>query len=202
LSLLCLKRSLPLLGAVLFLIATALAQLDVELGQGQIDTEQGLDVYEGCSLGCALGWQLRVSSELPASAGRSYDARQLEDKRFETCWAEGVEGQGLGEFMEFRFSKDSDRGTVPFRGLLIKNGYTKSADLWAKNSRVKEFELSLNGKSKGVIRLADTSESQSVSFAPLSLGNGDVVRLTVRSVYPGSKYQDTCVSEILPLGAH
>jgi hypothetical protein len=191
-----------MLATVLFTVALVGAQPQMEFNKGTVDADQSLETYEGCGLSCALDWTTSASSELAPSGGNRYGVKQLEDVDFKTCWAEGVAGPGIGESLEFRFKSESKAGAVPFSGFAIKNGYTKSDDVWAKNGRVKEFGLTVNGKELGTLTLLDTSKSQFVSLRGVQLSSGDVVRLTIKSVYPGSKYQDTCVSEILLMGAH
>ncbi|HIB64602.1 MAG TPA: hypothetical protein EYO33_05720 [Phycisphaerales bacterium] len=187
---------------LLLLSTLAWGQPGDSFNQGKVDELQSVEAYQGCSLGCALNWKTTVSSALPDSGGNRYGAAQLEDTDFQTCWAEAARGDGIGEYMEFVISKDKGPKNVPFSGFSIKNGYTKSQDIWSKNNRVKEMTLSINGKSQSTISLLDTSKSQWVALKGVRVNPGDVVRLTIKSVYPGSKYQDTCVSEILLSGAH
>jgi hypothetical protein len=114
----------------------------------------------------------------------------------ETAWCEGVSGDGIGEWVEFELTKDVE-------ALDIQNGYNmsfvkiegKSIDTYyEKNNRPKTLEiLSLDGKVKQTINLADTKELQSFDGIFLSRGR---YRVYIRDVYKGSKWQDTCLGEI------
>ena len=185
------------LAMCLLLASAAMAQPSIK---AIIDKQQDVENYGGCSLNCAIDWKFVTSSQLPTSGDKRYGPSQMEDASFKTCWAEGNHGSGVGEFLEFQFLEKTTK--VGFNGFSIKNGYTKSDSLWTKNSRVKEFEISLNGQSKGIIILMDRPDSQSILLNNIEVTGGDKVRLTIRSVYPGTVYDDVCISEIMPYGGH
>lgn len=148
-----------------------------------------------------------------------YSARQLSDGKLETAWVEGASGPGVGEVVLFPVgSVDNYSGT-----LTIRNGFQKNRNLFLANGRVKDFRatLLLAGALAGqfsygftemkVVRqqsfvLADSMEPQvfrfgSVSYPP-SLAQGlygrlvYVVAIEILSVHAGSRYPDTCISEV------
>lgn len=126
---------------------------------------------------------------LPAAQGNIYGPRNLIDGNDKTAWVEGSDGQGLGEFVVLEF--DSTR-TV--RGLTIRNGYAKSPDTFAKNSRVKDIELRFSSGDSIEATLKDQPGPQHVALSqPI---NAKWIELIIRSVYPGSKYSDTAIDEI------
>jgi hypothetical protein len=185
--------------SIFLLVGLALAQPS---SNATVDQWQEAESYSGCSLGCALSWITKTSSHLPASGSLSYGPAMAEDAQFDTCWAEGATGDGLGEYIEFQMVNDKNKADVPLSGFRIKNGYCKSAEIWKKNNRIKEMDLSVNGEVKTRFTLLDTMQSQGIRLNSVSVRPGDVVRLTIVSVYPGSTYRDTCISEILLTGAH
>lgn len=156
--------------------------------------------FGGCSFACATSWKLRVSSSLPPQSGSRYDATQLEDLRNDTAWA----SRGKGEFIEVTFEghPDTKAWQAPLRGFRLVNGYAKSPSLFEKNSRVKTLRVDHNGKPLFLARLLDTSAVQAVSFPDLRIHAGDRLRLTIVDIYPGSKYPDTCISDIIFDGGH
>ena len=87
---------------------------------------------------CSRSGEMTIctSSVLATSHGISYGPGNLTDGDDATAWVEGSSGQGAGEFVVLEF--DAARAV---RGLTIKNGYDKSPDIYAKNSRVKDIEL-------------------------------------------------------------
>ncbi|MFP4497943.1 MAG: NADase-type glycan-binding domain-containing protein [Vulcanimicrobiota bacterium] len=93
-------------------------------------------------------------------------------------------------------------GTTTFTGFKIANGYTKNFDIWKKNSRVKLLRLDSNGKSRFYIQLADSMNARGAVFPYLEVKGGDVIRITIEDVYPGTKYTDTCISELISTGVY
>ncbi len=130
-----------------------------------------------------------ASSALAPAQGNSYGPRNLTDGDDKTAWVEGSNGQGLGEFVVLEF--DSPR-TV--RGLTIRNGYDKSADIFAKNSRAKDVELRFSSGESVAATLSDQPGPQHLALSEPIKANW--VELIIRSVYPGSKYADTAIDEI------
>jgi len=159
----------------------------------------------GCSWYCGGGpYGHAVSSKL----SDDYDGRKTFDENLQTAWVEGKEGDGIGESISYKFENNSPRVTQ----IYINNGYVKSDKIWLANNRVKELEVLVNNIPYAMLSLDDTWQKQMFQL-PDSLGrfeskyltednpNGELRKswtLTFRivSVYPGTKYQDTAISEI------
>ena len=160
-----------------------------------------------CSLGCALGWEIESSSHQKQQDANVYGAGNLEDGIDKTAWVEGVTGQGIGETITFIFPEDysqyhvSDEG-VSFWGLRILNGYQKNEKVWKANSRVKKILIKHNSNPKYTVTLQDNMDIQEAHFKYFLIKPGDQVQIVILEVYPGEKYQDTALSELIPLGAH
>ncbi|MBQ2572455.1 MAG: hypothetical protein II579_08310 [Treponema sp.] len=105
-------------------------------------------------------------------------------------WAEGVKGNGEGEYIEI----ESENA---FGNIMILNGYVdiERLDLYKKNSRVKVFTVEdLDNNITSSIKLADE-----VVFQDFKLQKPTKhIRLTIKEVYKGNKWEDTCVSSIIP----
>lgn len=156
--------------------------------------------FGGCSFTCATTWKTRVSSSLPPKNKTRYDASRLEDESETTAWA----SRGKGEFIEVTFDgrKEIKNWSAPLRGFRVVNGYAKSPALFAQNSRVKTLRVDFNGRPLVLARLLDNPAVQAVAIPETQVQVGDRLRLTIIDVYPGSKYTDTCISDIIFDGAH
>jgi len=115
----------------------------------------------------------------------------------QTAWCEGVDGDGIGEWVEFDLKEDvealdiqngSNRSFVAIKGRNI-DGY------YSLNNRPKVLELvSADGKIQLTLPLADSPAGQ--SFADIFLPKG-VYKLVIKDVYRGTKWRDTCLGEIV-----
>lgn len=167
---------------------------------------EGDELFAGCSLACAYGWTTHASSVLGSQGGNDYSEQQLHDNRARTAWVEGVEGQGEAEWLKLTVvgNGDSEEPPTSFWGIDIVNGYAKDEATWEANSRVKTMALLLNGNEVCTIELVNTHLPQTVDLGDLSLevAPGTEITLQILSVYPGSMYEDTAISEINLMGAH
>ena len=84
-------------------------------------------------------------------------------------------------------------------GFEIVNGYAKNRDIFRKNARVRSARVTLSSGDSQVISLPDTMRASTFNFAqPVET---TWVELQIESVFPGSKYTDTAVSEFVPVFA-
>lgn len=115
-----------------------------------------------------------------------YDISNLNGISLEHPWVEGVKGYGKNEGFTI---KGNDHY------LLFVNGFVSfdKPYLYEQNSRVKEVKVigSKSGKEK-IFTLLDTPNPQSIDISFLDDNDDTIVR--IESVYPGTKYDDTCIS--------
>ncbi len=150
--------------------------------------ETGMTEYGSAELDSRVV-QITASSTLTDN-GTVYPASLIMDGVMATAWSEGAEGYGIGESVTFSFN-----GTCHVSGLIIYNGYQKDSDLYYKNSRPREIMISTSKGDMSYIELADTMGPQTVTFNdPVDT---TFIRITIESVYPGNKYEDTLISEIM-----
>lgn len=128
-----------------------------------------------------------VSSILEPQLGSRYGSINLTDGRSSTAWVEGAAGDGVGEYIAIEFD-----APVSISGMEVANGYGKNADLFEKNSRVRNFGLSTSSGDRQSIELRDERDWQTVGMSLPEKTKWLV--LTISSVYPGWKYQDTAIS--------
>ena len=111
------------------------------------------------------------------------------DNDLATGWTEGVEGQGIGETLTFRFDR-----VYELNGLMLWAGFHKSEDLYYKNSRPKRITVRFSDGSKEVLHLDDVFGEQAVFFDEQKYTDSLTIRID--SVYEGWLYEDTVISEI------
>src|SRR5690554_4838259 len=123
--------------------------------------------------------------------GKLYSVRGLIDDNPQTAWVEGKENEGIGEWVEFIFDPGHE-----IKKIKIINGYARSEALYKANNRVKRAEISFDGK-----RFPIEMEFKDMIMEPhiFKFQNpirAERVRITILDVYKGTKYNDTCISEI------
>lgn len=110
-----------------------------------------------------------------------------------TTWIEGAEGEGHGEWVRIHTSKVEKASNLRLR---LRNGYHKTPELFKKNARVKELTLRIlpEGTTQLVL-LPDDMEWFEVEV-PMPKADFEGVELRVDSTYAGTKYRDTCISDV------
>lgn len=159
------------------------------------------EVYNvGCSWYCGGDpKEAKASSHLSENGAISCAPSNANDFNLHTAWVEGAEGQGIGEYLDIVFDKQS----IPFDEIHIINGYAKSQKVWEENSRVKELKVYYNDVPVAILKLKDTRDEQLFKVGMIGPKRGSkvkndwIVRFEILDVYPGSKYEDTAITEIL-----
>ncbi|MDQ7826879.1 MAG: hypothetical protein RDV48_29035 [Candidatus Eremiobacteraeota bacterium] len=149
-----------------------------------------------------MNWELRSSSVLAPQKDNTYETKNMEDGNAKTAWCEGADDDGCGEWFECVFVKGMGKEAV-CSGISLTNGYAKNEAAWKENSRVRTLRVELNGKPLQEIALRDTMYPQHATFRPgIKVKIGDRLRFVITSVYRGSKYADTAISDMTLTGAH
>ena len=150
------------------------------------------------------------SSHLQSNGGITYLAKNLMDNNLKTAWCEGVNGVGNGQWVKLLWKQKKAISAIE-----IFEGYQKSMDLYRKNGRPLKlkFEFS-NGKTiivdmenervyqnsqwiRWSCRNMDYINDQSVSVVFLDKKiKTSYVKITVLKAKAGTKYADTCISEV------
>ena len=144
------------------------------------------------------------SSSFLSEQNENYSARNVKDKIYvETSieamnysydsitppWVEGVKGYGIGEWLDIEFKYKSDE-------LQILNGFVdfRRQYLYKENSRVKKILIeSTSPKFSKKYELEDLVKYNVIKLPQKT----DHIRITIKDVYKGDKYDDTCISSIL-----
>ncbi len=135
-----------------------------------------------------------ILSMLPGSKEHSYGPENLSKKP--GAWCEGAPEQGIGTAVEVSYQPSSADGTLhEFDRLLIANGYDKTTQTFMQNSRVKQIEIKTDDGRSWVRTLRDETGVQKVELGETIRPHGLLV--TILDVYPGQKYEDTCLSYLM-----
>lgn len=180
--------------------------------------------WVGCSswCGCSDFENIaRASSELSSSDGR-YKAENILWQSREAAWAEGVEGPGIGESITYLqrcfyprtgewewewelFTPDNPEPVLNnlyhYSEICIVNGYAKNRKTWEENGRIKRFAMYVEGRLYAYLELEDTIFPQyfTLPMTDIIVPNGGMleVRFEIEEVYPGSLYEDTCLTGLV-----
>jgi hypothetical protein len=150
-------------------------------------------------------------SDASSYLDHNYNPYNIKDGDKTTCWAEDQEsqnfsdldpdGSGIGEWVYFstvRINKDTDFSyevEKNLKGFKIINGYAKSESTYNTNNRVKEVEIEFSDKQRMTFNLEDNNMDFQTFYFPEEIKTR-YFKLFIRDIYKGTKYNDTCISEI------
>jgi hypothetical protein len=160
---------------------------------GEKDPVLGHFYSAACSWYCG-GEISSVSSSSALSA--QYKGENAHDFSILNVWAEGVPGNGEGEYLVYTFPGRCPRITT----IQILNGYIKTEKAWLDNGRVKRLRMYYNGEPYAILELEDTRRLQSFDVGILGFHDTSAPNWTLKfeilDVYPGDKYADTIITEL------
>lgn len=162
-------------------------------GGGVTSTQTTAATQTTTTLGSQPGRRLEIassmgSSTLPAEGDNTYGASNATDGDLSTCWSEGIDGQGVGEWIRLALNRPVVLTTIE-----IANGYQKDDRRFYGNPRVARLLIEYSTGSSQTVQLYDSTGFQIVT--PLADAT-EWVRFTIESTYPGENWQDTSISEI------
>lgn len=134
-----------------------------------------------------------ASSTLKPDGEHKYDVENIKSLDNGVTWAEGAEGDGLGENIALKVHRP-----LPLDAILIMPGYrAENKELWGKNNRVAELEVTLNGEHTFTATIPD---EKFISPYPIPVRGYskpvENVKLTIKGVHRGSAARDTCISAV------
>lgn len=118
-----------------------------------------------------------------------YGSFYSEFDNFMRCWAEGVPGDGIGEWLKVDFTRMSDE-------LMILNGYIDfgNMQLYKRNGRLKRIRVESTAPAFSM----EYSFDDFVAYHSIKLPAAtQSVKITILDVFKGEKYSDTCVTAIM-----
>jgi len=117
-----------------------------------------------------------------------YSPKMTIDENTATSWVEADEGDGIGEWIKFEFLKSSKVGK-----LKIWPGYATDKDIYFKNNRLKKIQVEFSHDTAQEFELTDEYKEHEIALPGYTT---DYIKITIKSVWPGSKFKDTCLAEV------
>jgi hypothetical protein len=109
-----------------------------------------------------------------------------------TAWNEGAAGNGVGEWIEAHFASE-----VLVRSVTVVTGWDAVSrhghDLFVENAHIRRATLLLDGREVATV-MAD-SAARELTFETVT-PRATTVRVRIDDVWPGTRYEDLCVSEV------
>ena len=152
-----------------------------------------------------------ADSELTEGA-TVYSAKNLLDGNYSTPWVEGASDFGKKQKIQLKLygnpSKFNSYNYENITHLYLLNGFRKNEKTYYENNRIKTLRLWVNGKDCGTVELKDKPfrTVNDFNFAYEAdllnserLWNVKTIEIEILDVYKGTKYNDTCISEIVVL---
>ena len=130
-----------------------------------------------------------TASSTLQEAGFDHSPRLVLDGNTATAWVEGTAGNGVSEWLRLDLGSSRTLSAVE-----IWSGYQKTENLFYKNCRPAAIRITFSDGSSVETTLADQMGKQTVTLSPAV--RTSTVTITILSVYAGSTYSDTCISEI------
>jgi hypothetical protein len=125
-----------------------------------------------------------------SKGGTVYPESNVKDGKGATPWFEGDSGSGVGSWIEVDLG-----GTKNVTRLQVLAGDWSSGSGWTRANRPKELEIKWSDGSTANWTLGDEARIQ--TFTPPGPKATSSVRLKINSIYAGSAFPDTAISEIL-----
>jgi hypothetical protein len=154
----------------------------------------------GCSWYCgAPGIRVSATSTLEERNGLKHPAQQAHDSKLQTVWSEGVSGLGIGEKLSFEFiTTKGDTTRLAVTSCAIAAGHQASEQLFKQNARPKTLQLFIDGRAVAFLELKDSMGMQHFALPKLRLERPSrhTIAFQILDAYPGTTFQDTCITEI------
>lgn len=142
-----------------------------------------------------------ATSQLPDSGSKSYGPENLIDKNYKTVWAENAPDTGAGQVITLHLDS-----VQPVQDVLLYNGYLDTKHLYDTNGKVTKVNVDFcNGYSVETdlypYDYYGADDAELTDCYPHRIGFGypmmtDTITITITSACEGTKYSDTCISEI------
>jgi hypothetical protein len=106
----------------------------------------------------------------------------------DSFWVEGQSGSGIGESISVNPGYSE-------AGFIFLNGFVApwNKELYYENSRVKKIKMEYNG----IEEIFDLKDSPNPQVFRFKRAPATQIRITLLDIFPGAKYQDTAISNIL-----
>ena len=131
--------------------------------------------------------EAKSTSEYISARGNNYSAANLIDHDSETTWQEGEEDAGIEQQLTFVFAEPAIVSAIR-----LENGKRTDTEAFYGNNRVASFSIFSDDSS--LVELPDTDRIQYIVFENPIMESQ--VTLVLKSVFGGTKWNDTCITEV------
>jgi hypothetical protein len=141
--------------------------------------------------------KITASSELKEN-DINYRADNLFNKGNLAPWVEGVSGDGIGQAIRIEFKTPLVFG---LNGIYISNGFIdyNRPYLYEYNNRIKKIRVSYIGYNE--YKEFEIEDIPNFQYIHLDMNyKPNIVLIEIVEVYKGSRWEDTCINNILPVG--
>ena len=127
------------------------------------------------------------------NAEQNFDVNNIKGLGGDNAWAEGVEGDGIGENITLTVHRP-----LPLDAIMIMPGYKSyDAKLWTKYNRVAELEVTLNGEHTFVVAIPDHKFAELYPIPVRGYTKPvNTVKLVIKKVHAGSGGHDTAIERV------
>ncbi len=134
-------------------------------------------------------YKFEVSSSLYEEA-QKHPVANIFDNNPNTAWVEGKNDDGIGEWINVGFEPDFTLSQIK-----IINGYAKSKVIYEAKNRIKKVKITFpDGISEEYLLKDNVLDYQVLKLSKPVTTNS--IKITIMEIYKGTKYNDTCISEI------
>ena len=127
----------------------------------------------------------------------NYHPTYVLDDNPNTAWVEGVDGLGEGQVLTLPLSRVRQADEVRVR---IRNGYQKSPALLLANAAPDLVRIRLMDRQGAVAGEVEVNLAKAMDWQDILISVGgrefERLQLEVLSVHEGSRYRDTCISDV------
>lgn len=144
--------------------------------------------------------KVEASSTLAPSGKVNYEISNIMDYDLRTVWSEGVSGNGIGEYVTVHYpARSKYNHQTRITDVTILNGFVKSNSLWQRNGRVKTLKVYINNNPYALLELEDSKGFQTFNLGRIisDSENDIIIKFELIDVYPGTKYEDVVISNLI-----
>jgi hypothetical protein len=140
-------------------------------------------------------YEATASSTLAGQGKHNYDVVNIKgdpSREIQSPWAEGVEGDGIGESITLNVKRP-----LPLYGILLRPGYYDydNKDPWWKNNRVAALEITLNDEHSFTETIPDERFDEPYLIRVRDYTKPvNKIKLVIKGVHRGTQFHDTCTS--------
>lgn len=134
-------------------------------------------------------WGIKASSTLENDDSK-YGPNNVFDDSTHTVWAEGIDGTGGGEWIEFKAPQK-----VTVNSIYLTTGLGSSETDYENNGRAKTVRVDFSGGEHITLNLKDERNKEQKFELGKDIST-ESIKFTVVDSYDGKKYKDTCIGSI------